>query len=273
MGEPADSDARGYDPVYRDFDSPLTRQLRQEAYGEDIGQHSWVGAEEVRSDIPRLRLTRSSSLLDLGCGPCGPLTFVLRLLGCRGAGIECSASALAAGRARAAALGVENLITLHECDLNGPIPLASAGFDAAIALDVILHLHDRTVLLREVARTLRPGGRFLCTDAAVLTGSISDHELRRRSAHGHTQLAALGFNERALEEAGFRLLETEDRTASVLRNAAGRIAARLAHRDELEPVEGTAAFERENQYLETVIVLARRRALSRMMYLAESRGA
>ena len=69
----------GYDALYRDFDSPVMRQFRQDAYGEDIGQHSWVGADEVRADIDRLSLSRTTRLLDLGCGPCGPLTFFLEL--------------------------------------------------------------------------------------------------------------------------------------------------------------------------------------------------
>jgi hypothetical protein len=38
----------GYEATYREFDSPLMRQIRREAYGEDIGQHSWVGAAELR---------------------------------------------------------------------------------------------------------------------------------------------------------------------------------------------------------------------------------
>jgi hypothetical protein len=49
------------------------RQLRQEAYGKDIGQHSWVTADEFRSEIGRLSLTTSSRLLDVGCGPCRAL--------------------------------------------------------------------------------------------------------------------------------------------------------------------------------------------------------
>jgi hypothetical protein len=62
-----------------------------------------------------------------------------------------------------------------------------------------------------------------------------------------------GRNEALLEGAGFRILETEDRTASVVRNAAGRMAAM-------------------EDYLEAVIELAQRRALSRVMYLSESQG-
>jgi len=75
-----------------------------------------------------------------------------------------------------------------------------------------------------------------------------------------------------LERAGFRLLDTEDRTASVLKNASGRLAARLAHRERLESLEGASEFERQQQYLETVIEISRRAAVSRVMYLAESRG-
>ena len=37
-----------YESFYREFDSPLMRKLRREAYGEDIGQHSWVSADELR---------------------------------------------------------------------------------------------------------------------------------------------------------------------------------------------------------------------------------
>ena len=66
-----------------------------------------------------------------------------------------------------------------------------------------------------------------------------------------------------------RLLEAEDRTQSVLRTASGRLTARLAHRLELEKIEGPESFQREQRYLETVLGLAETRALARMMYLAE----
>ena len=262
--------AKGYDSLYDDFDSPLMRQVRSEAYGEDIGQHSWVLAEELRRDMPRLALSVSSQFLDLGCGACGPLTFVLGSVRCPGTGTDMSTSALAAGRIRAASLGLESLMTVREADLNDPLPFAAGTFHSVMSLDVVLHLRDRSRLFREVARTLVPGGRFLFTDAGVITGSVSDQEVLRRSIHGHTQFVAPGFNEHLLEAVGFRLLETEDRTASVLKSATGRRKARLAHRGELEQLEGRRAFERQQRYLDTVVELSQRGAVSRMMYLAES---
>jgi SAM-dependent methyltransferase len=256
-----------YDSVYRGFDSPLAQRIRQHAYGEDIGQHSWVTARDLRADIDRLALTSASRLLDLGCGPGGPLTFVAESVGCSATGVDTNETAVAAARARAAGRGLARLTILH-ADLDSPLPFDSGSFDAAMALDVMLHLRDRSALFHEIARVLSPNGRFLFTDAGIVTGAISNDEIAARSAHGHTRVVPPGFNERCLTEAGFRLLGCEDRTESLLANAAGRLDARAAHREELESVEGRAGFAREQEYLETVVALALRGSLSRFMYLA-----
>jgi SAM-dependent methyltransferase len=262
--------AHGYDSFYRDFDSPLMRRLRSAAYGEDIGQHSWVGAEELRTDVHRLALAPESRLLDLGCGPCGPLTFVIAAVGCTGTGLERSAAALRAGRDRADALGVAGRLTLEEGDLNEPLPFGAGSFEAAMSLDVVCHVRERGQLFHEIARVLSPGGRFLFTDPCVVTGEISAEETRRRSAHGHTEFAAAGWNEALLASAGLRTIESQDRTAAVLRNAGGRLTAMQAHRAELVRVLGGGGFDSVRDYLECVISLARRGALSRVMYLAET---
>ncbi len=270
MDSPKQARADGYESFYREFDSPLMRQIRREAYDEDIGQHSWVDAGEMRVDIDRLALSPASRFVDLGCGPCGPLTFVLAAVGCPGTGVELSPSALRVGRARAVSLGVDALLSVREADLNEPLPFAPGSFDAAMSLDVVLHLRDRLRFFHEVARLLRPGGRFLFTDAGVVTGAVSNEEVRKRSVHGYTQFVAAGWNEGLLESAEFRLLETKDRTPSVLENAGGRLAAMQAHRAELEGVSGAAEFESQQCYLETVVELSRRGAVSRVMYLAET---
>ena len=40
--------SRGYAAVYSQFDSPLIQKVRSEAFEEDIGQHSWLVANELR---------------------------------------------------------------------------------------------------------------------------------------------------------------------------------------------------------------------------------
>jgi SAM-dependent methyltransferase len=272
MTLPEKPECWGYDSLYEEFGSPLQRQLRREAYGEDIGQHSWVTAEELREDISLLKLSRASRFLDLGCGPGGPLIFIVGQVGCYGSGLDVNSKALSAGRARVASLGLDGLVTLREADLNQPIPFASGSFDVVISLDAILHLHDRLEVFREVARVLIPAGKLLFTDAGVITGAISDEEIRLRAVHAHTKFVPPGYNENMLEAAGFRLIDRSDRTASLLKNATGRLVARHAHRAELEQLEGKTYFESQRRYLETVRALSQRGAVSRMMYLAEVRA-
>ena len=261
--------ADAYESFYREFDSPLMRKVRLEAYGEDIGQNSWVSAAELREDAARLRLTSSSRLLDVGCGPCGPLTFLIAAVGCAGTGVELSPAALDVGRARARALGVESSFAAQVADLNDTLPFADSAFDAVLAIDVFLHVRDRARLLAEIARVLRAGGRCLISDAGVITGAVTNEDIRNRSPYGYTQFVVPGWNERLIAAAGFRLIEVEDRTASVLRNAGGRLSAMEAHRAELEAVSGVASFATQRRYLETVIELSERRAISRIMYLVE----
>ena len=190
--------------------------------------------------------------------------------GCRGTGADFSRSALQVGRARAAALGVDGLVSFAQVDLNRPLPFQSQSFDAAISFDVVLHIRDRLRLFREVARLLRPGGRLIFTDAGVLTGAISNEDVRRRSVHGESYFVPAGWNDRLLAEAGLHLIETEDRTARVQRNAGGRLHAMLAHRDELERQSGAGELERYLLYLETVLAISRTGVLSRLMFVAEA---
>ncbi len=87
-----------------------------------------------------------------------------------------------------------------------------------------------------MARVLNPGGRFWFTDAAVVTGPLSSHEVELRCPRGYTQFAPPGFNERAIERSSLTLVQVEDRTDDLLENVTGRITARLAHRAALEAV-------------------------------------
>jgi hypothetical protein len=58
---------------------------------------------------------------------------------------------------------------------------------------------------------------------------------------------------------------------SAICNANGRLTAMLAHRAEMEAltVTGKAESARHQRYLETVVMLLERRALSRNMYFAK----
>ena len=63
MNDSSAAAERSYDDFYARFDSPLANAIRHEVYGRDIGQHSWVLAEELEGVSQLLRLSRASRLL------------------------------------------------------------------------------------------------------------------------------------------------------------------------------------------------------------------
>jgi SAM-dependent methyltransferase len=52
----------------------------------------------------------------------------------------------------------EAKVPLVDADLNEPFPFADASFDTSMAIEILEHLENPRRFLRELARTLRPGG-------------------------------------------------------------------------------------------------------------------
>ena len=96
-------------------------------------------------------------VLDLGCAG----GFMAEALAERGAsvtGIDPAAEAIRAAKAHAAA---QSLDIRYDVGVGEDLPYRKATFDAVVCVDVLEHVRDLDQVLREVARTLKPGGLFL----------------------------------------------------------------------------------------------------------------
>ena len=78
-------------------------------------------------------------------------------------GVDLTPAHVALARERMRAAGLEH-VTLHEGDMHR-LPLADASVDEVYAVEAFCHALDLPVALAEVARVLRPGGRFVLFDA------------------------------------------------------------------------------------------------------------
>ena len=66
-----------YDTKYSHFETELSAQIRREAFGEDIGQNSWLTADEHDNFLALLNLCPGRKLLDVACGAAVPHSVLL----------------------------------------------------------------------------------------------------------------------------------------------------------------------------------------------------
>ena len=257
-----------YAAVYSGFDSPLIKKVRSEAFEEDIGQHSWVTADELRDYLHWLKLASSDHFLDFGCGPAGPLTYIAKHTQARATGIDINAVALESAQRRVAQMGLDEQVCLQRMNEDQAVPYGSNIFDAVVSIDVVMHLPDRSRIFAELCRVIVPSGCFLFTDACIVNGPLSDEDIRIRSHYGMSHFVPDGFNEATLNAAGFELVKKEVRTQGLVAICRGRHKTREKYKKELICDFGAEAFEHEQCYLKKLVDLYSNQTLLRYVYLA-----
>jgi SAM-dependent methyltransferase len=176
-------------------------RLYRTAYGDDYPAEANLNAFFSRTTLQRLvgalHVGPGHTVVDLGCGHGGPGLWVAQQLGVHLIGIDLSAVGVALAQDRAAVLGLGDRARFQEGDLTAT-GLPEASCDAAISLDVLVFVPEKAAAVREVARILRPGGRFGFTtweqsgySARLGTPQLADHR---------SLLAAAGFDVEIYEE-------------------------------------------------------------------------
>jgi SAM-dependent methyltransferase len=258
-----------YDVNYGNFQADLYAQIRSEAFGEDIGQNSWLTAGEQDGFLRWLNLAPGKALLDVACGAGGPALRIAALTGCSVLGVDVHEQALASAASLAARSGLGDRAEFQPADATAPLPFQDSRFDAITCIDAVNHFPDRILVLAEWTRILKPGGRLLFTDPITLTGPMTSAEIAVRSSAGTYLFVPRGYNESVLAKCGLVLLACTDVTANTATVAAGRFAARATRSSELRTVEGDAAYDGQQQFLAVAARVAREGRLSRFLYVAE----
>lgn len=258
-----------YNASYGGFRDALYAEIRREAFGEDIGQQSWITADEQDGFICRLNLGPGKTLLDIASGAGGPALRIAATTGCSVVGIDVHDQAIATARALAAERGLSQTARFECANAEQPLPFPNDRFDAITCIDAINHLPDRPRVIGECARLLKPGGRVLFTDPVVVTGPLTSAEVRSRSSIGFFLFVPVDYDEQIIEQCGLRLVSKVDTTAHMAEIAARRGAARASHRAALVEIEGSDGFEAQQEFFTCVAALAREQRLSRFVYVAE----
>src|SRR6476469_10137796 len=101
-----DEDPTIFYSTYANFEESVLAQVRAETFGEDIGQFSWLTADEFRRFFHLLDLGPGSDVLDVACGSGGPALFMARTTGCQVTGIDINENGITTANQMAQAQGM-----------------------------------------------------------------------------------------------------------------------------------------------------------------------
>ena len=261
-----------YDVNYGNFQTALYEEIRREAFGEDIGQNSWLTADEQDRFLTLLDLSPGKNLLDVASGAGGPALRMAAITGCSAVGIDVHEQAVSTARSLAAKRGLFRAAEFLVADAEQQLLFSDATFDAITCIDAINHFSDRLHVIGESARLLKQGGRLLFTDPVTVTGPLTNAEISVRSSAGFNLFVLPDYDERIIGQCGLQLLLRKDLTANMAEVAKRRGAARASRSAVLREIEGDQMYEAEQEFFAVASRLARKGRLSRFVYVAEKPG-
>ena len=169
------------------------------------------GREATQALAEFMHLRPGMHLLDVGCGIGGPARYFAQR-GCQVTGIDLTEEFIRVAESLTRLVKLDQNATFRQASALA-LPFDSNTFDGAYTIHVCMNIADKAGVFREVARVLRPGGRFSLYD--LMRGNKSDAPLAFPVPWAKTPetsfVASLDEYRRALESAGFRIDHQRDR--------------------------------------------------------------
>jgi SAM-dependent methyltransferase len=257
-----------FNSTYGNFEEKVLAEIREDTYGEDIGQTSWITIEEYDTFCGWLNLSADDHVLEIASGSGGPALYLAKKFKYRVTGLDINEEGVKTANQQA----LDNKITdvkFQLANVDQRLPFDDKTFDAVTCIDSMNHFRNRLWVLQEWYRVLRAGRRILFTDPVVITGPVSNEELAARSNIGFFLFIPLEITENFIKEAGFKLIRREDVTGNIELTSGRWHASRPKHREDLIKIEGEERFDGLQKFFATVHKLTSERRLSRFVFLAE----
>ncbi|MES1164222.1 MAG: class I SAM-dependent methyltransferase [Verrucomicrobiota bacterium] len=139
---------------------PPVHEAEYRPFPRENGRDGTHGDVEVPLLLRLLALPPGARILEIGCGGGASLPALDRLARpSRLVGVDIDAELVAEARARADAARIR--CEVIAADVRA-LPFADGAFDVVCDFGTAYHIARRATALREIARVLRLGGRFVC---------------------------------------------------------------------------------------------------------------
>ena len=188
--------------------SATIARIYRDVYGADFFDDGTPNAfyyatlTDLRRIVGELRVGPGQSVADLGCGTGAPTVWVARETGANLVGIDLSSVGLEHARRRTNEWQLDDRVQFVRADLRAT-GLDGSSFDGAMsldALDTIPRADDRAEALREAARLLRPGARFVHSNWESSAPSSTHQPPRDAVSDYRPMLRQAGFEIETYEE-------------------------------------------------------------------------
>jgi ubiquinone/menaquinone biosynthesis C-methylase UbiE len=169
-----------------------------------------AATEYILAKIP---LGKDHHVLDIGCGIGGAARFVASASGCRVTGIDLTPEYIDAANALTERVGLADRVRFETASALA-LPFEDRSFDAAITIHVAMNIKDRPALYREAARVLKPGAMFCVYDVMKCRSDDVSYPTPWADTPATSHLTSPDEMQALLKEAGFSVVEVEDRTSA-----------------------------------------------------------
>ena len=181
------------------------------------------GRAATQHVIGMMQLPSGATVLDVGSGLGGVARYLAAECGCRATGIDLTAEYVLVGKMLTERMGLTDMVDLHigsALDLSWP----DATFDAAVTFHVAMNIADRPRLYAEVARVIRPGGKFAMYDVMKGPKEGMSFPVPWAETADISYLVTPEEMRQLLENAGFEITHQEDRREIALNHRRDRLA-------------------------------------------------
>lgn len=180
-------------------------------------------------DLARFaQLAPGMHVLDIGCGIGGPARTLASEFGATVVGVDLTHEFIRAARMLTTRLALDGQCSFEHGSATG-LPFNDASFDLVWSQNMLMNVPDKALLFDEIARVLRPGGRFALETVLAGDGRAIHLPAFWASRADLSFLVSREELERLVDHAGFDTLALEDTTAAVIANGLKRKAALAAH--------------------------------------------
>ncbi|MGN2637858.1 SAM-dependent methyltransferase [Nocardia takedensis] len=194
------------------YDQTLAMEI---IFGPDIHLGYWPEGVEDGLDNAQKRLTdlvaasaaptAGTRILDVGCGTGGPARHIAATTGAAVTGVTISPKQVEVALARNDDADVD----FHVGDATD-LPFAEAEFDAAVAIESLIHIADKQRALNEVFRVLRPGATLVVADLTQSEGLLELTNAAQSDLRAMATLLSPSDYRNLVAQAGFEIVEVRD---------------------------------------------------------------